>query len=73
LEPAFQSTLPVTAAAAWLYGCTYTEMIRLELETGNLRRRAEDVESAIACRRAHLQGSDFQPRDFSLKDGRIVK
>jgi hypothetical protein len=41
LEPAFQSTLPVTAAAAWLYGCTYTEMIRLELETGNLRRRAK--------------------------------
>jgi two-component system cell cycle sensor histidine kinase PleC len=69
----FNQLFPSRPPRRALYGCTYTELIRLELETGDFAPPDEDMELAIACRRTHLQGSDFQPRDFTLNDGRIVE
>jgi len=69
----FNQLFPSRPPRRALYGCTYKELICLELETGDFTPPDEDMESAIACRRTHLQGSDFQPRDFTLNDGRIVE
>lgn len=58
-----------------LIGRTFDEMIRLELDSGEIDpiafRGSEDA--FIAARRTQLTVGDFTPRDVPLADGRIIE
>jgi signal transduction histidine kinase len=69
----FNQFFPALPPRRSLYGLSYAELIRLKLEHGAFAQPGEDTESSAARRRAHLQGGDFQPRDFALSDGRTLE
>lgn len=57
-----------------LIGCTYEELIRMELACGETSTEGtQDTESYIAYRRAQLRSGEYAPRDVELADGRIVE
>ncbi len=56
-----------------LYGCTYAEMVRLEVCGGEIADFDTDIESFVARRRGQLRDGEFQPRDIPLSDGRIIE
>jgi signal transduction histidine kinase len=56
-----------------LIGRTYSEMIRLEVEGGEIAPLEADIESFVARRRAQFREGEFLPRDIQLADGRFVE
>jgi two-component system, cell cycle sensor histidine kinase PleC len=56
-----------------LIGRSYSEMIRLEVERGEIAPLDGDVEAFVARRRAQFREGEFAPRDIALADGRIVE
>ncbi len=58
-----------------LIGKRYEELLRLEIDSGEIADEAHggDVEGFIARRRAQLTDGDFHPFDVPLADGRIVE
>ncbi len=56
-----------------LVGRTYSDMIRLEVEHGEIAPLGGDIEAFIARRRAQFREGEFAPRDIHLADGRIVE
>ncbi|HEY1961907.1 MAG TPA: PAS-domain containing protein [Rhizomicrobium sp.] len=56
-----------------LQGCTYAELIRLEVEGGEIAPLDGDIESFVARRRAQFREGEYAPRDIRLADGRIVE
>jgi two-component system, cell cycle sensor histidine kinase PleC len=56
-----------------LTGRTYSDMIRLEVERGEIAPLDGDVQAFIARRRAQFREGEFAPRDIALADGRIVE
>jgi two-component system cell cycle sensor histidine kinase PleC len=56
-----------------LIGRTYSDMIRLEVESGEIAPLDGDIEAFISRRRAQFREGEFAPRDIHLADGRIVE
>ncbi|GAA0548473.1 signal transduction histidine kinase [Rhizomicrobium palustre] len=56
-----------------LIGKRYEELIRLEIEGGDIGALGEDIESYITKRRTQLFARDYGSRDIPLADGRIVE
>ena len=58
-----------------LIGLTYEDLVRLELENGELAEieAAGGAEAFVASRRAQLRDGIYAPRDVRLADGRIVE
>jgi signal transduction histidine kinase len=56
-----------------LIGLSYAEMIRLEVESGEIAPLASNLEDYVAKRRAQLREGEFLPRDIALADGRVVE
>jgi len=56
-----------------LVGKRYEELIRLEIQGGDLGALEEDSESYVTRRRTQLFARDHGSRDISLADGRIVE
>jgi signal transduction histidine kinase len=57
-----------------LIGCSYEDLIRMELACGETSTEsAQDAENYVAYRRAQLRSGEYAPRDVELADGRIVE
>jgi two-component system cell cycle sensor histidine kinase PleC len=56
-----------------LLGRLYSEMIRLEVEGGEIAPLDGDIESFVVRRQSQFREGEFQPRDIALADGRIVE
>jgi two-component system, cell cycle sensor histidine kinase PleC len=56
-----------------LHGRSYAELIRLEVEGGEVAPLDGDLENFVARRRAQLREGEYAPRDIQLADGRIVE
>jgi two-component system cell cycle sensor histidine kinase PleC len=56
-----------------LVGKTYADLIRLEVEGGEIAPLDGDIESFVARRRAQFREGEYAPRDIQLIDGRIVE
>jgi two-component system cell cycle sensor histidine kinase PleC len=60
---------------AQLHGLRYDEIVRLEIEAGELAPSALEagVDPFVASRRGQLTAGDFRPMDVHLVDGRIIE
>ncbi|MDE2112192.1 MAG: PAS-domain containing protein [Alphaproteobacteria bacterium] len=58
-----------------LLGLSYAELVRLEIAGGEIADPLllADIDGFVASRRAQLLDGEFQPRDLTLADGRIVE
>jgi len=57
---------------AELLGATYAELIRLEVNGGEVAGIA-DLDTYVAMRREQFHDGDYRPRDIQLADGRIIE
>jgi two-component system cell cycle sensor histidine kinase PleC len=71
----FAHLLPAMPAREKLIGRSYAELIRLEIEGGDIvdERAIADLDAFIAWRRAQFRAGEYQPLDITLADGRIIE
>ncbi|HUJ46113.1 MAG TPA: PAS-domain containing protein [Rhizomicrobium sp.] len=56
-----------------LTGLTYADMIRLEVERGEVAHPDCDTDSYVTRRSEQLRDGEFLPRDVHMADGRIIE